>query len=83
MRSYVAQIDACRILCALQLYKLEHGVYPKQLEQLVPVYLPQVPANPAVAAGTFPYQCKGGEMELSAPLGLQGTKQYYPYKSDN
>lgn len=45
-RSMVAQLAAEEILCALELYRREHGGYPATLAELAPAYLPDVPADP-------------------------------------
>jgi hypothetical protein len=37
------QLDEARIACALERYRLAHGVYPATLEELAPAYIPEVP----------------------------------------
>jgi hypothetical protein len=38
-------LTLARTACALERYRLAHGAYPDQLEQLVPQYLPRVPLD--------------------------------------
>jgi hypothetical protein len=45
-RGMVAQLAAEEILCALELYRREHGAYPAKLADLTPAYLPDVPVDP-------------------------------------
>jgi hypothetical protein len=44
------------VALALHAYRLEHGVYPATLEELVPSYLPSIPADPFALSGSLRYQ---------------------------
>ncbi|MBN9419904.1 MAG: hypothetical protein J0I12_30900 [Candidatus Eremiobacteraeota bacterium] len=39
------RFEALRAVVALELFQLDHGAYPEQLNQLVPTYLPRLPKN--------------------------------------
>jgi hypothetical protein len=41
-----AQLAAEEVMCALELYRREHGAYPADLSALAPVYLPALPEDP-------------------------------------
>ncbi len=48
----VALIRATRVMCALRLYQMDHGGrWPAELSELLPGYLPELPADPFSAAG--------------------------------
>ncbi len=44
--SLIARLRCARIALALELYREEHGGFPKRLAELAPDYLSQVPLNP-------------------------------------
>jgi hypothetical protein len=61
-RTYLQETDSrtqnalfC-VALALRAYRLEHGVYPATLEELVPAYLPDIPADPFALSGPLHYQ---------------------------
>jgi hypothetical protein len=41
-----AQLAAEEVMCALELYRREHGAYPADLGPLAPAYLPALPEDP-------------------------------------
>lgn len=56
LRTIQANLEVCRLTLALRLYLDEHGVWPAQLADLVPDYLPALPADP-FGAPSFAYEC--------------------------
>lgn len=44
---------------ALRAYKVEHGAYPRFLQELAPGYLKSIPADPLALKGSFKYKLKG------------------------
>jgi hypothetical protein len=53
-----ATLDAEATMCALELYRREHGAYPATLDALVPAYLPEVPEDP-YSGEPFVYRPEG------------------------
>ncbi|MCW3100053.1 MAG: hypothetical protein JWL77_5671 [Chthonomonadaceae bacterium] len=47
------------VTLALHAFRLEHGHYPKALEELMPSSLPKLPDDPFAAQGTFQYKFQG------------------------
>jgi len=60
---------------ALRAYKLEHKAYPDKLQQLVPDYLPNLPADPFARQGTFQYYPQR-DMYLLYSLGPDGQDDH-------
>lgn len=47
------------VTLALHAFRLEHGHYPKALEELMPSSLPKLPNDPFAAQGAFRYKLRG------------------------
>ncbi len=56
LRTLRANLEVCRLLLALRLYRDEHGTWPDRLTELVPHCLPTLPADP-FGAPSFAYEC--------------------------
>lgn len=56
LRSICANLEVCRLVLALRLYRDEHGAWPAWLSDLVPGYLPTQPAIP-YGPPSFAYEC--------------------------
>ncbi len=50
------ELAGLRILVAIELYRAERGRLPATLDELVPAYLPKLPADPFAADGKFRYR---------------------------
>jgi len=50
------QMNVCRLALALRRYCIRHGHYPDRLDELVPEFIPQVPALLGKDAGPQPYR---------------------------
>jgi hypothetical protein len=48
---------------ALRAYRLEHGAYPEKLEQLTPIYLSSIPADP-FGGEALHYKKQGDDYKL-------------------
>ncbi len=59
----VANIDLCRIVLALKVYKYEHGRYPDSLQQLQQTLDWQLPQDP-FSGQDFDYQTQGNGFKL-------------------
>jgi hypothetical protein len=51
-----AQFAAEEVMCALELYRREHGACPKSLDELAPQYLADVPKDPFTEEGPMVYR---------------------------
>ena len=60
---------------ALRAYRVEHGHYPDKLTELVPSYLPRLPADPMALQGTFGYQRIKTNYLLTSAGGVQLDKR--------
>ncbi len=69
-----ARIDGLKTLLALQLYRVDHGDFPQHLNELVPRYLPSLPADPFSGDGDFVYINQDGRVALYSvgPDGIDG-----------
>lgn len=55
-QAYLAKGRAERVISACEAYRTENGVYPRDLAQLVPAFLPEIPrARVALTADRFDY----------------------------
>ena len=67
-RFTLAKIGGLKLLCALQLYRLEKGSYPDSLDQLVPGVLKTLPQDYVSADSKFVYKKVGDDFQLSSTL---------------
>ena len=73
-----------QLILALEIYQREHGEYPRQLEDLVPKCLSELPVNP-YNEKNFTYKRIGSDYSLKADYGnvtpkYDKTKQILTYK---
>ncbi|MES2459571.1 MAG: hypothetical protein V4671_03250 [Armatimonadota bacterium] len=70
--------NAKPVTTALEMYRLNHGSYPKSLQELVPAYLPSHPRPDALGCPVYYYQLPGTssqatfdgyELKLKTPNG--------------
>jgi len=62
------QLQGSSIRLGLMLYQCDHGRLPDSLEELVPTYLPSLPADP-YSGGPFHYRISPGERIRMLPFG--------------
>jgi hypothetical protein len=61
----IAENRAAEVIAAAENFKLRFGRYPEKLDELVPIFLPEVPmAKPAGAMRAFDYRILEGEHTL-------------------
>ena len=65
LRTIQANLEVCRLVLALRLYRDEHGAWPDRLTELVPDDLPALPADP-FGAPSFAYECSTNRWGLWA-----------------
>jgi hypothetical protein len=78
-RRLVAQLEGQELIAALELHKRAHGAYPAALNELVPEYLPEVPADPFTGGPMLYRRIPEGYVLYSANVngvddgGVRGT----------
>lgn len=65
LQGWIARTNAEEIVQASEQYRSKNGVYPKKLDDLVPVYLSSVPLAKYALAGKFEYSSNPGGHMLS------------------
>jgi len=64
-RFALTRLSALEVMLALEIFRADRGgKYPADLTQLVPQYLPRLPADYMNSQRTFFYQCRGDEYTL-------------------
>ena len=64
----LARLGGLKLLCALQLHRLEKGSYPETLDQLVPGVLVTLPRDYLSQDGKFTYKKVGDDFQLSSTV---------------
>ena len=64
-RAVLSRIGGFKLLCALEVHRLEKGAYPNTLEQLVPSVLPSLPHDYLSADGKYTYKRTSRDFQLS------------------
>jgi hypothetical protein len=68
------RLDQCRIACALERYRLAHGVYPGSLDDLAPAFLPEVPHD-VINGEPYRYRLKPDGTFLLYSVGWNQTDE--------
>jgi hypothetical protein len=81
----IAEANASRVVAACEDFRAANGSFPKELEELVPQYLPAVPPAKYCMYGQFSYVCDEGRPSLwwvvvppvhQAWYDFDGTRQW-------
>lgn len=77
----IAENRAREVIAAAESFKLRFGRYPEQLDELVPLFMPEVPmAKPAGMLRTFNYYHANGEHVLSYTVVPPFGRKLYTFE---